>query len=488
MITLGRGDAPLSVFIPPTTLQTVAETRPRLVERLAASLRGDEAVSLPTDVIDPSSAATAEGLDEVFIDAFSDGEDVLISLLPETPPRRTAWPLVEDVSQDGASLLSQLGVRLFVTDTSYAFGRIEPPEMPLPGQQVAVPAGDRELGALVIDDDVSRLVSRPRRGRTSYETALELLATLTLDEVAEGGRGIVLGTKGLGTPDQSVIDAVGRLVEQSPDIDFVTLSALPGFSSIDTESELVLPTTAGTDLSARVEVVNRTRFALADTASMLPADDPRPDEWNAALDSLLTTQVDDAEAIAIVAELTAESDAIRAAIVPPDSFRFTLTGRNSSVRLRLGNTSTTPLEVRIVPTSPRMEFPDGPQVVEVLPGGDPTLVTIRVRARSNGTSSVVMALTTPSGGQLGQPVILTARVNSLTGLSQVLTGGALLVLATWWFTHLRQRRRERRGLPSRRERRLALATTEQVSPDAAEALADSPPAQNDEHDDERHAP
>jgi hypothetical protein len=186
--------------------------------------------------------------------------------------------------------------------------------------------------------------------------------------------------------------------------------------------------------------------------------------------------------------LTAESDAIRAAIVPPDPFRFTLTGRNSSVRLRLGNTSTTPLKVRIVPASPRMEFPDGPQVVEVLPGGDPTLVTISVSARSNGTSSVVMALTTPSGGPLGQPVILTARVNSLTGLSQVLTGGALLVLATWWFTHLRQRHRERRGQPSRRERRLALATTEQVSPDAAEALADSPPAQNDEHDDERRAP
>jgi hypothetical protein len=468
------------VFIPPGTLQTAADTRPRVVEKLAEALRGDVAASLPTDVIDPSSAATAIALNDLFIDAFSSGEDALISLLPETPPRRTAWPLVDDLSQDGAALLSQLGVRLFVTDTSYAFGRIEPPEMPLPGQQVAVPVGDRALGALVIDDDVARLVSGPLKGRSAFETALELLATLTLDDVSVGERGIVLGTEGLGTPDRTVIDALGRLVDETPDVDFVTLSALPGFSIVDTDTQLVLPTTAGTDLSSRVSLVDQTRLALADTRTMLPSDDPRPVEWNSALDGLLTTQVDDSAAAAIVADLTAESEAIRAAIVPPDPFRFTLTGRNSSVRLRLGNTSNTPLMVRILPTSPRIEFPDGPQIVEVLPGGDPTLVTIRVRARSNGTSSVAMALTTPAGGQLGEPVILTARVNSLTGLSQVLTGGALLVLATWWFTHLRQRRRERRGLPSRRERRLAVATTDQMSPDAAEALAESPPADDED--------
>ena len=36
---------------------------------------------------------------------------------------------------------------------------------------------------------------------------------------------------------------------------------------------------------------------------------------------------------------------------------------------------------------------------------------------------------------------LTARVSALTGLGQVLTGGFILVLLTWWFTHWRSRRR-----------------------------------------------
>ncbi len=67
-----------------------------------------------------------------------------------------------------------------------------------------------------------------------------------------------------------------------------------------------------------------------------------------------------------------------------------------------------------------------------------------------------------------EPVVLTARVNALTGLGQVVTGGAILVLVSWWFTHFRR---------SRRRRLAAIAALEQadelgeVSPDAAEVAA-----------------
>ena len=45
---------------------------------------------------------------------------------------------------------------------------------------------------------------------------------------------------------------------------------------------------------------------------------------------------------------------------------------------------------------------------------------------------------TPSGSLVGEPIVLTARVNALSGLGQLLTGAALLVLATWWFSHFRR--------------------------------------------------
>ena len=56
---------------------------------------------------------------------------------------------------------------------------------------------------------------------------------------------------------------------------------------------------------------------------------------------------------------------------------------------------------------------------------------------------------TPSGSVIGEPIVLTARVNALSGLGQLLTGAALVVLATWWFSHFRRKRRQRHSAPSR---------------------------------------
>jgi len=72
-------------------------------------------------------------------------------------------------------------------------------------------------------------------------------------------------------------------------------------------------------------------------------------------------------------------------------------------------------------------------------------VPIDVAARANGTTSVSISIRTPSGVDVVRPVVLTAHVRALTGVGQVITGGAVVVLATWWVSHLRQRRRQRRA-------------------------------------------
>ena len=103
-----------------------------------------------------------------------------------------------------------------------------------------------------------------------------------------------------------------------------------------------------------------------------------------------------------------------------------------------------------------------------------TEVVIPVEARSNGTSSLEVAVLTPVFGQeIGDPVVLTARVNALTGLGQVVTGGAILVLLSWWYGHFRRRRRARLArigeVDGLNGRRLV-----PVSPDAAEATVAPP--------------
>jgi hypothetical protein len=118
--------------------------------------------------------------------------------------------------------------------------------------------------------------------------------------------------------------------------------------------------------------------------------------------------------------------------------------------------------------SPKLSFPTGDQLIELAPAGV-TEVVIPVEARANGTSSIEVELVTPEVGlNVEGPVVLTARVNALTGLGQVITGGAVLVLVSWWYGHFRRRRRQRLA---RLEATEAPKAFEAVSPDAAEAAA-----------------
>jgi len=69
-------------------------------------------------------------------------------------------------------------------------------------------------------------------------------------------------------------------------------------------------------------------------------------------------------------------------------------------------------------------------------------VPVEIVARSNGVSPMSVLIRTPFGGQITDPVVLTARVNNLTGLGRVVTVGLLIVLATWWLTYFKRRRRQ----------------------------------------------
>jgi hypothetical protein len=210
-----------------------------------------------------------------------------------------------------------------------------------------------------------------------------------------------------------------------------------------------------------------TRLSADSAASML-TDDARAEAWAQQLDTLLSTGLDDAAVDATLERISAEADAVRESVAAPAPFTFTLTGRESVLRLNLRNDADEPRRVIVRASSPKLAFPDGDVEVDLAPSGN-TEVELRVVARSNGTSSVEVELLTPTLGQtVDGPVVLTARVNALTGLGQVITGGAVLVLLSWWFGHLRRRRRERlRRTTARRD----AEPVADLSPDAAEAVA-----------------
>ena len=129
-------------------------------------------------------------------------------------------------------------------------------------------------------------------------------------------------------------------------------------------------------------------------------------------------------------------------MLPPEPFSFTVGGREATIPLRLTNTSASELTVELHLESDKLTFPSNDIRVPLAPN-QTTDVPIDIVARSNGVSPMTVLIRTPFGGQLTDPVLLTARVNNLTGLGRVVTVGLLLVLATWWLTYFKRRRRQR---------------------------------------------
>jgi len=123
------------------------------------------------------------------------------------------------------------------------------------------------------------------------------------------------------------------------------------------------------------------------------------------------------------------------------AFPFTIGGREAQIPLRLTNTSSTTLTVQVHLESDKLAFPVNDLPVE-LPPNATTEIQVDVTTRSNGVAPISVEIRTPAGSRLTEPVVFTARVNNLTGLGRVLTVGFVLVLATWWFTYFKRRRRE----------------------------------------------
>jgi hypothetical protein len=102
--------------------------------------------------------------------------------------------------------------------------------------------------------------------------------------------------------------------------------------------------------------------------------------------------------------------------------------------------------VRVRLASPKLTFPAGDQVVTVT---GTQQIRIPVEARANGTFPLTVEVLTPRGDQSVAPSTqLTVQVTRLTGLGVLVTGGAVLVLGSWWLHHLRQTRRQRRAAAS----------------------------------------
>ncbi len=454
-------DASVTLEVPPTLVAAEAAT-PEGAERLAVALADDELVALPIVPLDVSSAVAA-GQEDAYVSLLGAGEDLLTAAVPTTSSRRDVWLTTDELSAGGAQLLRDLGTRFVVLPADLYAETIDddlPPsdlfveaELPDGGTLPLLVVGPLAEGLTTRAAD--RILARSTTTEWAVSTLGELLVEQADDDAATNSaldqptspprRSRVLTTPDLSSPDARLVGALEALATTTPSVRFSPASALVGLTDVlvergDEPVTVQLPDVAGPPLEARVELIALTRLELASAASMLPDDDPRITAWSTQLDTLISTGYTDAKAQAIATELIADAHSLTEAVELPQPFTFTLTGRNGTIEVRIGNTRDEPLDVVVSLDSEKVNFPEGDQRVTLRPL-DETSLFVPVEAESNGTSPISLVVSTPAGQPLDDPVTLTARVSALTGLGQVLTGGFIVVLLTWWFTHWRSRRR-----------------------------------------------
>lgn len=465
---LAASPVPLTVQVPPAVLSALADSDPALSRRLVAAIGRNDLLSVPVLPIDVSSAAAA-GRDALYTQWLRDGEDALAATV-DTPSRRTLVFATTAVTTEGATLLRSLGARLVVMPAAVFDALPASPAATVDTTGlVGLDVGDgATLDSVIVDRAVATTLERGGNDRvlTAIQVASELLAVraaIAAGDAADGAdasgtssragndpsrHGVTIGAADLGVPGIEPFVSIAELLADTPGLRVTSLDDLSVRADrVEQDGEPVmaaLPADADGEVGRRSTLADELAVQSVAVASMLPDGDRIVAEW-ARLTSLLpTSALADEQVTGIAERIREQQRGFLEAIEVPAGFSVNLTGRRGTVRVKLRNNSEVPLDVRVRLTSSKLQFPDGaPPVVALQPGAF-TEVQFDVVALSNGRIPATLDVFTPEGDtRLAPPVPVTLSLTALSGIGNLVTGAALLVLLTWWVRHIRKGRRLR---------------------------------------------
>lgn len=488
---LDASSLPVAVRVPPALLVATAqfgEAGAALAQRLAAALARHEVLSSPRYPLDPSLAA-ASGQQTMYTQWLRDGEDDLTAFMSTLSSDKIAF-MDGALSAGGGAMLRDLGTRLIVT-TPGVFD-------PLPNSTGAFTDSSQlvqlqiapglTVDATLIDRDLDSVLERGTTTPvlTGIYTITHLLAYRqeivdnTKDRKGNpigdpSRRGVTLATSDLSLPNLDSYSAISALLADTPGLAPTTLESLAVRTeqlSLTDRGEVVvgLADDVTGSIDGRLRTVADLTDAANSTGSMLPPNDPRLAQWATEIGRLPTSALTDDQVAATATAITAELAEIRAAIELPGSFRFNLTGRTTTVPFRLFNHSDVPLTVRVHMSSFKLGFPDGDLTVEIPPQASAS-VDVRIVAKTNGDFPATLTVLTPSGDIIDTPVPLNANVSALIGLGNLFVGALLLVVLTWWISHLRKSRRNQATATAAARHPVRNVVDPDVDPDVDRALS-----------------
>ena len=443
---LTHSQVPLSVALSPELAESLAnEALPtavaaRDIDRLISAV-GGEVLSLPYRSIDPFAAGTA-GLDERFISELDAGDAALQAAFPSLTPVRSVW-LADDaitssaITAEGVDLLKSQGVeRLIMTDDSYAGGA---PHDGLDDTQPGLFAIEATSLPVIMIGAVSEIAPRP-------DVALEDQAVLFVARIMqlrreqpELARSVVFSAPDLTIPDVETVQAIERLLSSDPTVEFMRVSELP--DQITANRAIVTPAVPQVDLAQRQLTADALQVLIDDTGSMLNENHESVAQWNALINDLFDQRGSGQYVVDIIDVITNETSAVRQRVSVPMSGTVNLTGRDTPLPLVVENSGPEPLRVLIRLKAPRLVVPDEPLAKTLPPGVNS--VQVPVAARSNGSFDVEVEVLSPAGTPVVSGVTIVAKAMTLSGFGRLVGFGLILVLISWWVSHLRQQRQRK---------------------------------------------
>jgi hypothetical protein len=362
---------PRGVLVEPAVVQALGASDAALAEELLLGLANSDLIATPRLPLDPSAAVRA-GQQDRYGQWLLEGEDLLGAIAP-IPAIDRSVALVDDrLSRDGAELQRTLGTRMLVLPydfyTELDGSLLEFTDI---SQLVTVGLADgTEIPAAIVDDFLgNQMVSGAARPLlTAVEIAAELVVLardLDIDGAVVDRHGVVLALPDMGIPDPTLMGDLARLLLDTPSTRLVEPRELATTTDLllnDGRPVMVeLPDEAGPDLSSRLEALDDVAADVLAYASMLPSDSPDIARWTQTLDAFPSTAMSDAQVEAAIAQLNDDFERYRSAIIAPEPFSFTLTGRDNLLRVRIVTDSSCDLPqevvdahgIRVVPLSIR---------------------------------------------------------------------------------------------------------------------------------------
>ena len=456
---------PLVVDPAPETIESLADSGDAgssLVSSIAGAQTGRQVLSgtfAPIDlgafVANPDPLATDEITRQV-----TTGNDVLAAELGSRPDRSTA---VVDrlITPDALTRLNEIGVdQLVVPEDQLG---------PLSGQAAQVTftqlfdvvnGEGRPMRSVMADGALATRLTATTDPVLNAHLVVADLAVLFFDR-PNTARGAVLAVpRDMDVPQATYDALLGSLSQASIDegvaegghqiVAPMTLDDLFDFAQTATNGSrpMVRPysSDAPADIAALLDQVRGARSHISSFATVVGSG------AGTARIPLLDRQVlvassvglDDGTRQAYFDGVSGSIEGQLAGIVTPADQQVTLTDRSGDVPITIENRLDYPVDVEVVLSSAKLEFPEGNRRTVTLPAATPTQVDVPVEAKASGAFPVDVTVQSPDGALVLGTARYNVRSTAISGVGLLLSIGAGVFLLLWWGRHFRNIRRDRR--------------------------------------------